>query len=136
MSKWKKPISLIILQILPAEKIGSPSEGAAGGGCGGNSAAPERSAGAKRRRSVSLKIGSDFVKQTHQNISLGSERVGVLCFVGMRRARTAEPRHVSGRGRVEEILQSKIICDRVLSRSSAEQNEDIFADESGLSFPR
>jgi len=52
---------------LPAEKIGSPSEGAAEGGCGGNSAAPERSAGAKRRRSVSLKIGSDFVKQTHQD---------------------------------------------------------------------
>jgi hypothetical protein len=39
----------------------------AGGGDGGrNPAAPERSAGAKRRRSVPFKIGSDFVKQTHQ----------------------------------------------------------------------
>ncbi|MBI2639508.1 MAG: septum formation inhibitor Maf [Candidatus Sungbacteria bacterium] len=33
-------------------------EGAAEGGCGGNSAAPERSVGAKRRRSVLLKKGS------------------------------------------------------------------------------
>jgi len=44
-------------------------EGAAEGECGGNSAAPERSAGAKRRRSVPFKIGSDFVKQTHQNLT-------------------------------------------------------------------
>ncbi len=42
------------------------SEGAAEGGCGGNSAAPERSAGAKRRRSIRVlrKMGSDFFKQT------------------------------------------------------------------------
>src|SRR3989344_5739047 len=33
------------------------SEGAAEGGCGGNSAAPERSAGAKRRRASSLQNG-------------------------------------------------------------------------------
>jgi len=33
---------------------GFQSEGAAEGGCGGNSAAPERSAGAKRRRASSL----------------------------------------------------------------------------------
>jgi len=41
------------------------SEGAAEG-CGGNSAAPERSAGAKRRRSIRVfrKMGSDFFKQT------------------------------------------------------------------------
>jgi len=38
------------------------SEGAAEGGCGGNSAAPERSAGAKRRRSVPLKVGSSKVQ--------------------------------------------------------------------------
>jgi len=42
------------------------SEGAAEGGCGGNSAAPERSAGAKRRQSLGVfrKMGSDFFKQT------------------------------------------------------------------------
>jgi len=43
------------------------SEGAVEGGCGGNSAAPERSAGAKRRRSVvgiSLVKSSDFVQET------------------------------------------------------------------------
>jgi len=34
------------------------SESAAEGGCGGNSAAPERSAGAKRRRSVPFKESS------------------------------------------------------------------------------
>ena len=46
------------------------SEGAAEGGCGGNSAAPERSAGAKRRRSVRVlrKMGSDFFKQTPLSI--------------------------------------------------------------------
>ena len=38
--------------------VGAKSEGAAEGGCGGNSAAPERSAGAKRRRSVPFKVGS------------------------------------------------------------------------------
>jgi hypothetical protein len=45
---------------------GFQSEGAAEGGCGGNSAAPERSAGAKRRRSIGVfrKMGSDFFKQT------------------------------------------------------------------------
>jgi len=55
------------------EKILAPREGAAEGGrsgsdkpsgskrCGGNSAAPERSAGAKRRRSVSLKKCSSRV---------------------------------------------------------------------------
>ena len=37
---------------------GFQSEGAAEGGCGGNSAAPERSAGAKRRQSVPFKVGS------------------------------------------------------------------------------
>jgi len=44
----------------------SPSEGAAEGGYGGNSAAPERSAGAKRRRSIRVlrKMGSNFFKQT------------------------------------------------------------------------
>ncbi len=42
------------------------SEGAAEGGCGGNSAAPERPAGAKRRRSIRVfrKMSSDFFKQT------------------------------------------------------------------------
>ena len=42
------------------------SEGAAEGGCGGNSTAPERSAGAKRRRSIRVlrKMDSDFFKQT------------------------------------------------------------------------
>ena len=39
-----------------------PSKGMAEGGCGGNSAAPERSAGAKRRRSVSFKVGSSKVQ--------------------------------------------------------------------------
>ena len=34
--------------MVAAKKFGSPSEGAAEGGCGGNSAAPERSVGAKR----------------------------------------------------------------------------------------
>jgi len=43
------------------------SEGAAEGGCGGNFAAPERSAGAKRRRSfvgIRLEKSSDFVQET------------------------------------------------------------------------
>src|SRR3989344_8399595 len=46
------------------------SEGAAEGGCGGNSATPERSAGAKRRRSLGVfrKMGSDFFKQTPPNL--------------------------------------------------------------------
>jgi hypothetical protein len=41
------------------------SEGAAEGGCGGNSAAPERSAGAKRRRSVRIRLikSSDFIQE-------------------------------------------------------------------------
>ncbi|MBI2122472.1 MAG: hypothetical protein HYT98_05165 [Candidatus Sungbacteria bacterium] len=43
------------------EKILASREGAAEGGCGGNSAAPERSAGAKRRRSVPFKKGSSGV---------------------------------------------------------------------------
>jgi len=46
---------------------GFQSEGAAEGGCGGNSAAPERSAGAKRRRSfvgIRLVKSSDFVQET------------------------------------------------------------------------
>jgi len=38
-------------QNVAAKKFASPSEGVAEEGCGGNSAAPERSAGAKRRRS-------------------------------------------------------------------------------------
>src|SRR3990167_10241702 len=52
------------------------SEGAAEGGCGGNSAAPERSAGAKRRRSVGVlrKMGSDFFKQTPPNETLSELR--------------------------------------------------------------
>ena len=40
---------------------GFQSEGVAEGGCGGNSAAPERSAGAKRRRSVPFKKCSSGV---------------------------------------------------------------------------
>src|SRR3989344_8517297 len=42
------------------------SEGAAEGGCGGNSVAPERPAGAKRRRSLGVlrKMGSDFFEKT------------------------------------------------------------------------
>jgi hypothetical protein len=57
-------------QFLLARFVGKnetlPSEGAAEGGCGGNSAAPERSAGAKRRRSIRVfcKVSSDFFKQT------------------------------------------------------------------------
>ena len=60
------------------------SEGAAEGGCGGNSAAPERSAGAKRRRSIRVlrKMGSDFFKQTPPNLicqrsCLGASRLGI-----------------------------------------------------------
>jgi len=59
------------------------SEGAAEGGCGGNSAAPERSAGAKRRRSIRVlrKMGSDFFKQTPPvqiwvRYCLGASRLG------------------------------------------------------------
>ena len=48
------------------KKLAKQSEGAAEGGCGGNSAAPERSAGAKRRQSVPFKVGSSKV----QNIPL------------------------------------------------------------------
>ncbi|KKU42762.1 MAG: hypothetical protein UX56_C0007G0011 [Candidatus Azambacteria bacterium GW2011_GWD2_46_48] len=55
--------------MIGGEKILASREGAAEGGrkpsgskrCGGNSAAPERSAGAKRRRSVSLKKCSSRV---------------------------------------------------------------------------
>jgi len=59
------------------------SEGAAEGGCGGNSAAPERSAGAKRRRSVSFKIGSRKV----YNYSTSSNFFGNDCSA--RRVRRA-----------------------------------------------
>jgi len=57
---------------LPLLFYGSPPKnfwerGRGGRGVWGNSAAPERSAGAKRRRSVSFKKGSDFVKQIHQS---------------------------------------------------------------------
>ena len=59
------------------------SEGAAEGGCGGNSVAPERPAGAKRRRSLGVlrKMGSDFFKQTPPNLisqrsCLGASRLG------------------------------------------------------------
>ncbi len=64
---------------------GFQSEGAAEGGCGGNSAAPERPAGAKRRRSV-LRIGlvksSDFIQETQPrstrlNCCLGASRLGI-----------------------------------------------------------
>ena len=50
-------------------KMNLPSEGTAEGGCGGNSAAPERSAGAKRRRSfvrIRLVKSSDFVQETQK----------------------------------------------------------------------
>ena len=40
--------------MIGGEKILASREGAAEGGCGGNSAAPERSAGAKRRRVSSV----------------------------------------------------------------------------------
>ena len=50
-------------ELKPAKIFRCGSEGAAEGGCGGNSAAPERSAGAKRRRSVPFKIGSRIFKQ-------------------------------------------------------------------------
>ena len=60
------------------------SEGAAEGGCGGNSAAPERSSGAKRRRSIRVlrKMGSDFFKQTPPNLIcrrsyLGASPLGI-----------------------------------------------------------
>src|SRR3989344_2294466 len=60
------------------------SEGAAEGGCGGNSATPERSAGAKRRRSLGVfrKMGSDFFKQTPPNLicrrsCLGASPLGI-----------------------------------------------------------
>jgi len=60
------------------------SEGVAEGGCGGNSAAPERSAGAKRRRSLGVlrKMGSDFFKQTPPNLicrrsCLGASPLGI-----------------------------------------------------------
>ncbi|OHA05811.1 MAG: hypothetical protein A2934_04425 [Candidatus Sungbacteria bacterium RIFCSPLOWO2_01_FULL_47_10] len=52
---------------MSAKKFAKLKRGRGGRGVqGGNSAAPERSAGAKRRRSVPFKIGSDLVKQTHQ----------------------------------------------------------------------
>ncbi|MBI5729109.1 MAG: hypothetical protein HY983_02630 [Candidatus Magasanikbacteria bacterium] len=56
----------------------SSREGAAEGRVqGGNSAAPERPAEAKRRRLIPFKIGSDFVKQMHQNM-ISDERPVVL----------------------------------------------------------
>ncbi|MEK7651335.1 MAG: hypothetical protein AAB377_02290, partial [Patescibacteria group bacterium] len=54
-------------ELKPAKIFRCGSEGAAEGGCGGNSAAPERSAGAKRRRSVPFKIGSRIFKQRAPN---------------------------------------------------------------------
>src|SRR3989344_3016851 len=69
--------------MIGGEKILASREGAAEGGCGGNSAAPERSAGAKRRRSLGVlrKMGSDFFKQTPPNLIcrrswLGASRLG------------------------------------------------------------
>src|SRR3989338_7269177 len=53
--------------------VGTKSEGAAEGGGGGNSAAPERSARAKRGRSfvgIRLVKGSDFVQETQLIFSL------------------------------------------------------------------
>ncbi len=47
--------------IIGGEKVLALREGAAEWGCGGNSAAPERSAGAKRRRSVPFKKCSSRV---------------------------------------------------------------------------
>ena len=54
---------------------GFQSEGAAEGGCGGNSAAPERPAGAKRRRSVPFKVGSREV----YNYSTKTNLFGIDC---------------------------------------------------------
>ena len=45
--------------MIGGKKFLAAREGAAEAVQGGNSAAPERSAGAKRRQSVSLKVGSD-----------------------------------------------------------------------------
>ena len=66
-------------------KMDWPSEDTAEGGCGGNSAAPERSAGAKRRRSVigiRLVKSSDFVQETQPirtrlKCCLGASRLGI-----------------------------------------------------------
>jgi len=59
---------MVFVSILAAfsKNFASPSEGVAEGGCGGNSATPERSAGAKRRRSFGIlfKMSSDFFQQT------------------------------------------------------------------------
>ena len=68
---FSSKISILIL-LVATKKFESPSEGAAEGGCGGNSAAPERSAGAKRRRSIRVlrKMGSDFFKQTPPILNL------------------------------------------------------------------
>ena len=60
---------------LSAKKFFASREGAAEGGCGGNSAAPERSAGAKRRRSVPLKKGSREV----YNYSTKTNLFGIDC---------------------------------------------------------
>jgi hypothetical protein len=60
---------------LAEKKFLASREGAAEGGCGGNSAAPERSAGAKRRRSVPLKKGSREV----YNYSTKTNFVGIDC---------------------------------------------------------
>src|SRR3989344_3774536 len=60
------------------------SEGAAEGGRGGNSVAPERPAGAKRRRSLGVlrKMGSDFFEKTPpfqicQRSCLGASPLGI-----------------------------------------------------------
>ena len=59
----------MLYMVIAAKNFRRGSEGAAEGGCGGNSAAPERSAGAKRRRSVvgiHLVKSSDFVQEGQQ----------------------------------------------------------------------
>jgi len=53
---------------------GCASEGAAEGARGGNFAAPERSAGAKRRRSVPFKKSSSEVYNYSTNIKLSDSR--------------------------------------------------------------
>ena len=107
-----------------AKKFASPSEGAAEGGYGGNSAAPERSAGAKRRRSIRVlrKMGSNFFKQTPPKlISIRIDRARARGAGLGRHFRQEIPRGFEFRQkhsrREAAVLQAKLgMCQRHMSR--------------------
>src|SRR3989344_2329615 len=102
------------------------SEGAAEGGCGGNSAAPERSAGAKRRRSViriRLIKSSDFVQETQPHCMnrkgcLAASPLGIEFSedlpVLFERNRNPPPRQLGGRADFFKII---FLFRKIISQS-------------------